>query len=168
MTVRDAEPRDLAEIARILNTEITHGSASWTHRPKPLTEIEAWADARWRAGHPILVAPASGGLAGFASYGPFRPGEGYGATVEHSVYVDAPMRRQGLATTLVGELIERARAAGLHRMVAVIGADQTGSLALHRRLGFAECGRLDEVGCKEGRWLDLVVMLLALDRSGPG
>jgi phosphinothricin acetyltransferase len=51
-------------------------------------------------------------------------------------------------------------------MIAVIGdSEQTASIALHAACGFAFIGTLANVGFKHGRWLDTVLMQLAL---GPG
>jgi phosphinothricin acetyltransferase len=51
-------------------------------------------------------------------------------------------------------------------MLAVIGdSANTGSIALHRRMGFAHIGTLASVGFKFGRWVDSVFMQRAL---GPG
>jgi phosphinothricin acetyltransferase len=46
--------------------------------------------------------------------------------------------------------------------VAHISADQEASIALHRKHGFADGGRLREVGLKFDRWLDVVYMQLML------
>ena len=64
-------------------------------------------------------------------------------------------------------LVERARKAGLHVMVAGIEAENAPSIRLHAALGFAEAGRLPQVGAKFGRWLDLLFMQLALNESPP-
>lgn len=166
MILRDAEPDDLAAIGEILNTEIRSGTASWTETPKTESDLAAWLDARRTAGFPVLVAHEGGEVLGYASYGPFRAGEGYRGTVEHSVYVARRARGRGIARLLMARLIERARAAGLTRMVGGVSADQPASLALHRRLGFEEQGRLRGVGLKRGKRLDLALMVLALDAAG--
>lgn len=101
-------------------------------------------------------------MLGFASYGDFRPFAGFAATVEHSVYVDPAAQGQGLGRALLAALIDRARAAGLHVMVAGIEAGNTASIALHAKAGFEEAGLLREVGRKFGRWLDLRFMTLRL------
>ena len=41
-------------------------------------------------------------------------------------------------------------------------ADQTVSIALHKKFGFVECGRQVRVGYKFDRWLDVVFMQLML------
>jgi phosphinothricin acetyltransferase len=51
-------------------------------------------------------------------------------------------------------------------MIAIIGgAENAASIGLHAKYGFVETGRLLAVGHKHNRWLDTVLMQLAL---GPG
>lgn len=165
MILRDAEAGDLAAIAEILNLEIRSGTASWTETPKTPDDMARWFGARTARGHPVLVAEDGGEVLGYASYGPFRAGEGYRETVEHSVYVARPARGRGIARLLMERLIAHARASGLTRLVGGVSADQPASMDLHRRLGFEEQGRLKGVGIKRGKRLDLVLMVLALDGS---
>jgi phosphinothricin acetyltransferase len=109
------------------------------------------------------VAEVEGAVAGYASYGPWRAFDGYRLTVEHSVYVDGAFRGKGLARALMTALIERARDAGLHVMIAAIEAENRPSIALHESLGFGNAHTLRQVGQKFGRWLDLTFMDLHLD-----
>ena len=110
------------------------------------------------AGLPVLVAEEGGAVCGFASYGPFRAFDGYAETVEHGLYVAREAQRRGHGAALLGALVARAEAAGLHVMVAAIEARNEASLALHERFGFARVGLMPEVGRKFDRWLDLVLM----------
>lgn len=106
----------------------------------------------------MLVAMKGRDVVGFASFGDFRPFPGYRHTVENSVYVDARFHRAGIGRSLVAALIERATALNKHAMIAGIEALNAGSIGLHASLGFVEVARMPEVGCKFGRWLDLVFM----------
>jgi phosphinothricin acetyltransferase len=162
MILRDAQPGDLAAIANILNHEIRSGTASWTETPKTEDDMARWRDERLAKGYPVLVAEAGGEVLGYASFGPFRSGEGYRETVEHSVYVARSARGRGIARLLMERLIGHARDAGMTRMVGGVSADQPASLGLHRALGFQEQGRLKGVGVKRGKRLDLALMVLAL------
>ncbi len=166
MILRNAEPGDLAAIAEIINHEIRSGTASWTETPKTVDDMARWFDDRVALGFPVLVAEDGGAVLGYASYGPFRAGEGYRETVEHSVYVARAARGRGIARLLMERLIVAARAAGLARMVGGISADQPASIDLHRKLGFEEQGRLKGVGVKRGKRLDLALMVLALNQTG--
>jgi phosphinothricin acetyltransferase len=48
-------------------------------------------------------------------------------------------------------------------LIAAIEAGNTGSIELHRKLGFEQVGLLSEVGTKFGVWLDLVFLQLKVD-----
>jgi len=103
-----------------------------------------------------------GVLAGFASWGPFRPFPAYCHTVEHSVYVDARFRGRGVGRTLLSALVEEACDRKLHTLVGVIDAKNTVSKSLHSRLGFTHCGTVREAGFKFGCWLDVEYWQLLL------
>lgn len=159
VAIRDATEADLVRILEITNEAIEHTTASWSLEPTTLDERRAWFEARRERAFPILVAADEHGhVLGFASYGEFRPREGYRHTVEHSVYVDARCRGHGIGTALLRVLIDRADAAGVHVIIGGIDADNAGSIRLHERFGFTVTGHLHEVGYKFGRWLDLVFM----------
>jgi phosphinothricin acetyltransferase len=169
MQIRDAEDRDLVEVAAIYNDAVEHTTAIWNETVTNVENRRAWLADRKRAGYPVLVAVSvDGEVLGYASFGDWRAWDGYRHTVEHSVYIRADQRGSGIAKALMAALIERARAIGKHVMVAGIEAGNTGSIRLHERLGFEYVGLLREVGTKFGRWLDLAFMQLTLDeRTAP-
>ena len=110
----------------------------------------------------IFIISGWGKIAGYASYGDWRPFDGFRHSVEHSVYVEKDFYGRGLGKALMTALIERARAGKIHVMIAAIEAGNTGSIALHKSLGFRLVGTHHEVGQKFGRWLDLTMMELKL------
>ncbi|MBK3661259.1 N-acetyltransferase [Bradyrhizobium diazoefficiens] len=158
LIVRDATSEDAEDILAIYNYAAINTTAVWTDGPADLASRREWIRARQQAGYPVLVAMKGRDVVGFASFGDFRPFPGYRHTVENSVYVDERHRRAGIGRSLLAALIERATALDKHAMVAGIEAANVGSIGLHASLGFAEVGRMPEVGCKFGRWLDLVFM----------
>ncbi|MFC4374304.1 GNAT family N-acetyltransferase [Nocardia halotolerans] len=159
MLIRDAAEPDLGALLAIHNTNIAESTAIWDTGEVDLDDRRAWFSTRTTAGMPILVAEIDGELAGYASYGPWRPKSGYRFTVENSVYVDKRFQRRGVATALLTELVSRA--AGSHRVHAMIAAIESGnsaSITLHERFGFRTVGELPEVGHKFGHWMDLTLM----------
>jgi L-amino acid N-acyltransferase YncA len=153
----------LEAIRSIYNHEIEHTTSLYEYEPRSVETIVSWWAAKQAAGLPVLGIEAEPGvLAGFASWGPFRPFPAYVHTVEHSVYVDSRFRGRGVGRTLVAALIEEARGRDLHAMVGVIDATNTASISLHRQLGFTHGGTLREVGFKFGRWLDVEFWQLIL------
>jgi phosphinothricin acetyltransferase len=164
MDIRDAEPGDAEGIAAIYNDAVERTTAIWNETRVDGANRRAWLADRQRAGYPVLVAvDGDGGVAGYASFGDWRAWDGYRHTVEHSVYVRADRRGDGIGEALMLALIERARTSGKHVMVAAIEAGNAGSIRLHEKLGFERVGHLKEVGAKFGGWLDLAFLQLTLD-----
>jgi L-amino acid N-acyltransferase len=156
--IRDATEADLPDILAITNEAIVNTTAVWTLAPATLEARFGWLKERQGRGFPVLVAEVDGAVAGFASYGDYRPWDGYLHTVEHSVYVHPRAQGHGIGRALLQTLIERAEGQGKHVMIAGIEAGNAGSIALHRKAGFQQAGVLHEVGRKFGRWLDLLFM----------
>lgn len=161
ITIRPATPADAASLSAIYNHSVVHSTATYQETPESVLDRRAWLAAHGPA-HPVLVAVVDGQVAGWASLSPFHSRTAFRHTVESSVYIAESHHRQGLARTLMTELIDRARAAGHHVILAVISADQSPSIRLHESLGFRHAGHLHEVGRKFGRWLDLVTLELVL------
>ncbi|WP_282362440.1 GNAT family N-acetyltransferase [Pseudomonas sp. PS01300] len=161
--IRDAVHADLPAIRDIYNDAVLNTLAIWNEQTVDLGNRQAWFAARQAQGFPILVAVnEAGDVLGYASFGDWRPFEGFRHTVEHSVYIRSDQRGQGLGPLLMQALIERARSCGKHVMVAAIESGNTASIRLHERLGFTLNGQMPQVGVKFGKWLDLTFMQLML------
>lgn len=165
MQIRPAEDADLGAILEIHNHAIRETTAIWTDVEVDRADRERWLALRRAAGHPVIIAEVDGVLAGYASYGPWREKSGYRFTVENSVYVAEAFQRRGVARALMTELIRLAGERDIHVMIAAIDADNGGSIALHRQLGFGKPLVLEEVGQKFGRWLDIAFLRLPLARD---
>jgi len=164
--IRDALDTDLAGILRIYNDAVQNSTAIWNDRIVDLDNRRVWLAERHDQGYPVLVAIDEGGqVAGYASFGPWRPHDGFRHTVENSVYVSPDHRGSGIGRSLMKALIERARMLEKHVMVAFIESENRASVHMHQQLGFIHVGQMRQVGCKFGRWLDLTMMQLTLNRT---
>ena len=155
MTVRAANHADAAIIATLWNEMIANSLNTFTNKLKTEAEIRDLITERPGA---VWVADRDGTLGGFVTYGPFRAGPGYAATVEHSIVLQSDARRSGTGKRLMEKAMAEAAGQGKHVMMAGISAVNSDAIAFHTSLGFVEVGRLREVGRKNGHWLDLVLM----------
>lgn len=64
---------------------------------------------------------------------PEQEGVGYLLTTG----VDARLRRSGVATQLISEMVRKLRAKGLHAVEATVDRDNRGALSFYRRCGFS-------------------------------
>jgi L-amino acid N-acyltransferase YncA len=161
--IRLARLRDAEAIRQIYNAEVLGSTVTFDLEPRSLEEQESWLAERSGA-HVVLVAEADdNGVIGFASLSPWRQRPAYRTSVEDSVYVHRDHRSAGVASALLGALLEVAASHGFHAVFARIVGGHDASIALHRRHGFEIVGHEREVGRKFGRWLDVVVMERLLD-----
>jgi len=158
MRIRPATDSDLPAILAIYNHEIATGTAIYIDEPQTLEQRAEWFAAKRAAGLPVLVIEDEEGVAGFGSYGPFRPQPGFRSCVEHSLYLAENRRGRGYGKLLLSALIDDAIMRGMHTMVAAIDAENQRSIALHAGFGFTLVGQLPEVARKFDRWLDLVLL----------
>lgn len=168
MKIRNATQDDAEAIMTIYNDAVTNTTAIWNDTTVDVANRQHWMAERQKAGYPVFVAvDDTDTVLAYASFGDWRAWDGYRHTVEHSVYVRADRRGGGIGKALLQSLIKNASDMGKHVMVAGIEAQNTGSIRLHEKLGFTPAGPLREVGCKFGRWLDLVFLQLVLDSRLP-
>lgn len=159
--IRPASLEDAAAINAIYNHYVAHSTATYQTEPSTLEERLAWFGSHGPA-HPIIVAEQAGEVVGWGALSPFRQRAAYGRTVENSVYIKDGHHRQGLGSSLLADLIQRAKALGHHTIIAGISSDQAASVAIHKKFGFSEAAHLKEVGHKFGGWLDVVYLQLML------
>ena len=164
-TVRLAARADVPAILTIYNEAVLNTTASYDLEPVSLESRLEWYDQKQASGRPVFVAEGADKVLGWSTYGEFRAKPGYRYSAEHSVYVAAGSRGQGLGRALMRPVIEHARAAGLHVLIGGVDASNAASMGLHLSLGFEQVAHFRQVGRKFDRWLDLAFMQLILDEG---
>jgi phosphinothricin acetyltransferase len=158
LEIRDAVAADLDEITAIYNEVLTNSTAIYNDRPTTREERLVWWRARREQGYPVLVAVGGSSVAGFATFGDFRPWPGYRFTVEGTIHIRSSSRGQGVGTQLLNSLIHRAKMLGKHTMIAGVDSENVASLRFLERFGFERVAHLREVGYKFNRFLDLIFL----------
>jgi len=163
--VRTAAPEDLAALRDIYAHYVLHSTATFEEVPPTRDEWRRRMAEIAAQGLPLLAAEAGGVIAGYAYGTRWRSRTAYRHTIEDSVYVAPGAVGRGIGSLLLRELLIRCAAAGRKQVIAVIadGAEAPASVALHRRHGFDDAGRLVAVGFKHGCWLDTILMQRSLD-----
>jgi phosphinothricin acetyltransferase len=161
--IRPATEADLPAITGIYDHAVRTGTATFELVPPDLAEMTRRFGALRDGGFPYLAAELDGAVAGYAYAGPYRPRPAYRFTVENSIYLAPASHRRGIGIRLLQRLIAECEARGYRQMIAVIGdSANAGSIGVHTRAGFQMIGTHPSVGLKFGRWLDTVMMQLAL------
>jgi phosphinothricin acetyltransferase len=163
LLIRPSAPADVPAITEIYATNVLHGTGTFELEPPDAAEMGRRRDDVLDKGLPWLAAERAGQVLGYAYANHFRPRRAYRFCLEDSIYLAADARGQGIGRALLAELLARCEAAGGRQMLAVIGdSANTGSVQLHRALGFEPVGKMRAAGWKFDRWLDVVLMQKAL------
>jgi L-amino acid N-acyltransferase YncA len=158
-TIRPSEDRDLAAITAIYSHHVLHGTGTFETTPPTQEDMAARRSDVLSKGLPYLVAEANGQVLGFAYCQWFKPRPAYRFSAEDSIYLHPDAAGKGLGKELLAVLSAQAEAAGVRKLIAVIGdSANLGSVGVHRSRGFNHVGTLKSCGWKFGRWLDVVLM----------
>ncbi len=158
-TIRHSSDGDIPAITAIYQHHVLHGTGTFEVDPPSEADMAARRADVLAKGLPWLVAEQDGRVLGFAYANWFKPRPAYRFSAEDSIYIADDARGLGLGRQLLSELAAQAEAAGVRKLLAVIGdSANAGSIGVHRALGFTEVGVLRSVGWKFGAWRDIVLM----------
>ncbi|MBO9643476.1 MAG: N-acetyltransferase [Pseudacidovorax sp.] len=160
LTIRPSRDEDLAAITAIYAHHVLNGTGTFeTDAPTQVDMSNRRADVLAK-GLPYLVAENEAGeVLGFAYCNWFKPRPAYRYSAEDSIYIADAARGMGLGARLLEALVAAAKAAGVRKLIAVIGdSANAGSVGVHRKLGFVEVGVIKDCGWKFGQWRDVVLM----------
>jgi phosphinothricin acetyltransferase len=153
---------DWLEVERIYAAGIVEGNATFD----PATPAEDDFFSR-RIPELSLVAEAAGGtdegrILGWAAAAPTSSRPVYSGVVDYSVYVDADASGRGVAGALLEALSGFARELGYWSIQASVFPENAASIALHRKAGFREVGRMERIarmshGPFAGQWRDTII-----------
>lgn len=153
ISVRPAEDGDRRSLALLLAAvaEERDGIAA-----EPPIDVEELATS-WKIDG-TLVALSEGIIVGEINVDPSWMGFG-----EIGMMVAADRRGRGVGTALVAAAVEWARARGLHKLALSLFPHNDAAIALYRKFGFVEEGRLvQHLRRADGQLWDLIEMGLLL------
>ncbi|MFT2018228.1 N-acetyltransferase family protein [Streptomyces sp. 796.1] len=157
--VRPVAPGDLETVGAIYAHYVRHTVVTFDENAPATADWQRRLDELSARGLPFLAVEYCGDVVGYAYATPWRAKPAYRHTVESSIYLAPDRTGRGLGGVLLRDLLEACAAARVRQVIAVIADAGTGaSVALHRRHGFTDAGRLAAVGAKHGRWIDTLLM----------
>lgn len=158
-SIRPSLESDLPAITAIYGHHVLHGTGTFETTPPTESEMTARRADVLAKGLPYLVIEEGGRLLGYAYCQWFKPRPAYRFSAEDSIYMHPDAAGKGLGKTLLAELMKQAEAAGIRKLIAVIGdSGNAASVGVHKALGFEAVGTIRNCGWKFERWLDIVIM----------
>ena len=161
-SVRPARETDLPALTAIYNAAITGTTATGHFAPLTLEQRRPWWLAHQDQRYPVLVAFLDNDILGYASLSHWFDTPVYAYTAESSLYLAPQAQGRGLGTALMLALLAEARRVGHHVVLSRIWSQNAPSIAMCRKCGYETVGIQREVGLRDGRWEDCVIMQIIL------
>ena len=160
--IRAAKESDIPSVQQIydFHTSDISNVVSFEEKTPSVDELTSrWRDIS-KCNLPFLVCELDNAVVGYAYATKFRSRAAYRHTVEESVYVSDSHQRCGIGKKLLLGIIEECKKQNVRSIIGVLGSeeDNPGSVILHRKLGFREVGTLHDVGYKNHKWIDRLIM----------
>lgn len=156
--VRDMIESDADAVLRIYEEGIATGHATFE---AAAPEWERFFNGK--LSNPRLVAEVDGQVVGWAACSAFSARPVYRGVAEHSIYIAASARGQGVGRTLLSTFLDDAERAGLWLIESRLFQENRASLALHLACGFRVVGRYNRMGKMPygplaGKWRDCIIV----------
>ncbi|HVM12052.1 MAG TPA: diaminopimelate decarboxylase [Actinomycetota bacterium] len=155
--VRPARVRDARSLARMVESVAAEGRFIRTEGPITVRETRRRLRVGWSPDHAELVAVADGAVVGHLGIGR-TPHAGTRHVASLGMAVAAPWRGRGVGSALLGAAFDWARWAGVEKLSLEVYPHNTVAMALYRKFGFVEEGRLRAHSKKRGTYEDEIVM----------
>ncbi len=145
----------LPQVLEIYNHYIENSTA--TFHTKPLTSEEMRRIVFFT--NPKLktfVIKDRDQVCGYSILGCYKEREAYSITAEVTIYLHPDYTAKGIGSQALRSTEELARQNQFHSLISVICGENTASIKLFEKNGYAKCAHYKEIGSKFGRLLDVV------------
>jgi RimJ/RimL family protein N-acetyltransferase len=164
INLRAVERHDVPLIHRWLNDPVVMDGWGWSAPARSIQhvagQVEGWLARETACGRPeaLIAESLAGDPIGLIVVRIDRP-EAHSA--ELSLLVDADCWGRGFGTDMVETTLEACFGGwGIHRIGVRVEEANERALALYRRLGFTEEGRLRQAAFRDGRYRDVLLFSL--------
>ena len=150
--IRLAKIDDLPAVVEIYNQAIPSKQSTGDTQPVRIEDRMAWFAEHRADEYPIFVADLDGGVAGWCSLSPYRPGRAaLRFTAEISYYIASAYHRRGIGTALIEHALAACPALQIRHLFAIVLEGNQASLRLLQKMGFEQWGYLPKVADFDGK-----------------
>ena len=143
LKIRLAEKKDLPEILDIFNQAIRSRNSCGFTEEVDFEERKNWLENHSIDQYPVYIAELADTIVGYGSLSPYRPGRNAMKKVaEVSFFLDFKYLRKGFGTALLSHMIEACPELGIETLIAILLGTNNCSIALLKKHGFEEWGRM--------------------------
>ena len=144
------------EVIAIYNHYIENSFAAYPDQPVPDAFFDRFLEMT--CGYPAFAMQDDMKTVGFCFLRPYSPFPTFSECAEITYFIDQEHTGQGIGATALGKLELEAHNMGIKTLLAHIASENPKSIDFHRRHGFRECGRFENIIHKNNKRFDIVWM----------
>lgn len=160
--IRETAAADFYAIATIYNEFIALGTATMDETIKTADDIANWTK-KFHDREKLYVIKENSHTIGWGVIKRYSDREGYRFACETAVYITADKVGQGYGTMMKKHLIAICKQLNYKHLIAKIFANNKGSIAYNEKLGYTIVGTQQQIGFKNDKWQDVVIMQYIID-----
>lgn len=162
--IRQATTGDAQEICNIYNYYVLNTAITFETEPVSVEEMQNRIKDVLDKGLPYYVAVSDHHIMGYCYLHQWNNRCAYSSTKEVSVYLDKNVRRQGIGTQLLKEILKNINPEKIHVLISGICLPNESSVRLHEKFGFRQVSLMKEIGRKFNEWRDVGHWQLILEK----
>lgn len=155
---------DYKAIADIYNEYIELGGSNMEESVYTIERIKDWVD-HFSDKERLYAIREDRILIGWGIIKKYSKREGYRFACETAIYITKAKLRKGIGSRMKVFLIDQCQVLGYHHLVAKIFATNIASIEYNLKLGYTIVGRQKEIGFKDGKWVDMIIMQYLINQD---
>ncbi|MGB1295118.1 MAG: GNAT family N-acetyltransferase [Flavobacteriales bacterium] len=144
-------------VADIYNEHILLGVSNMVDTTVDASVIGSWI-SKFNSRERLYACLKNGKVVGWGIIKRYSDREGYKFACETAIYLKSSETGKGYGSKMKNFLIEECKQMNYRHLVAKIFATNTASIAYNEKIGYSIVGRQNEIGFRNGKWLDMIIM----------
>jgi len=153
LSIREMVSKDWPQVKLIYEQGISTGFATFETKAP---EWDQWNNSHLKFGR--WIAESDNQVIGWVALSSVTDRCVYSGVAEVSVYVSADAKGRGVGHLLMQKVIADSESNGIWTLNAAMFPENSGSIRLHKKVGFREIGIREKIAKLDGKWRDNVVM----------
>ncbi len=162
VAIKEATANDYQIVAEIYNEHIRSGTATMDEAIKTADDVAKWIH-KFNAREKLFVLKEDDVTIGWGIIKRYSDREGYRFACETAVYLTESNVGKGYGTMIKKHLIEVCKQLDYKHLVAKIFARNKGSIIYNQKLGYSIVGTQNQIGFRNGNWVNIVIMQYIID-----
>jgi len=157
ISIEKSNAKDYPAFAAIYNEHIRLGVSNMVESEKSADDFAQW-EANFHDREGLYACRKAGKVIGWGIIKRYSEREGYRFACETAIYLTASETGKGYGTQMKLFLIDECKRMNYKHLVAKIFASNKASIAYNQKLGYEVVGIQKQIGYKNGKWIDIMIM----------